>query len=141
MNSLCISFRAIYQVRHVHAIVVFYNSSAYGHAVSFGNVLRCDVVVADDRIDGIQPQNVEGVFFAGNRSFRGKSSMPVCPFEQVSYLGYPFAVYVLQGDAALTDDLAALLQYDCPQPEPVLAVPPQLVVQPCLRLFVRKGVF
>ena len=94
---------------HIYAVVVFYDSSANGHAVALCYVLRGEIGIADDRVNGIQTQNMKRILFAGDRRFRGVTLVPVRALEQISHFRNPFAVDVLHRDAALPDDLAAFL--------------------------------
>ena len=129
------------EVRHFHAVVKFYGFAAYVHAVSLRNALRGKVIVADDRVYFLCAQNAERVFFAGDRRLRGIALVPVRPLEEIADFEEPFAAYLLPRQPALPDKLPAFFEHRAPQPEAVLAVAPQLVVQPGLRLLVRKGVF
>ena len=135
-------FRAVDQVRHLHAVVMLHEPAADVHAVPLRYAAGGEVVFTDDRIHLFGVQGAKGVFLAGDRRLRRVPVMPIRPLEKVPDFDPARAVAErLQGQPALPEELPVRFAHHAPKPEALFAVAPLLVCKPCLRLFVRKGVF
>ena len=78
------------------------------HAITKSHVLRRDIGIADNRIQGVEVQGIKSVFPTSYRRFRGIALMPMLVGKQIADfrdLGIPI---FLHRDAALTYHFAGI---------------------------------
>ena len=102
------SLNPIHPMRHILSPIMLDEAIYLLHAITKSHVLRRDIGIADNRIQGVEVQGFESVFPTSYRRFRGIALMPMLVGKQIADfrdLGIPI---FLHRDTALTYHFAGI---------------------------------